>query len=225
MSHDKRKEALAKEWYTWKSWPWQQPIDKIRAYFVSGVVELKVRCARRETVGFCCAQGEKVAMYFSFLGRATVRADLVVNSRYLFSFYRLFPAAGLYTMWLVFPSIVGLPLFLQQSGTNNINVVWMPIYGILIALWITFFLEFWKREQSFRAMTWGTSDFETVETLRPEYVNSKQAMRTRSAVTGKVVFFDAQSTRIRRVSVSTVGYVCPFSCANQACQCSFLARV
>lgn len=65
--------------------------------------------------------------------------------------------AGMYTMWLCFPAIIGVALFIHQLADNTIGVQWIAIYGILIALWITAFLEFWKREQTFRAMEWGTS--------------------------------------------------------------------
>ncbi len=64
---------------------------------------------------------------------------------------------GMYTMWLSFPALVGLALFIHQLVDNTIGVKWIAVYGILIALWITAFLEFWKREQTFRAMEWGTS--------------------------------------------------------------------
>ena len=33
--HDKRKDSLAAEWFRWCAWPWEQPIDRIRSYFVS----------------------------------------------------------------------------------------------------------------------------------------------------------------------------------------------
>jgi hypothetical protein len=121
--------------------------------------------------------GEKVAMYFAFL--------------------------GMYTMWLTFPAVLGVALFVHQVIVKKIAVEWVPIYGILVALWITLFLEFWKREQSFRAMQWGTSDFEESESLRPEFINDPHARQIRSYVHGKLEYEDKQSQRYNRIAIST----------------------
>jgi hypothetical protein len=152
--HDASRDDLKRKWFRWDTWPWQQPIDDIRAYF-----------------------GEKVAMYFTFL--------------------------GMYTMWLMFPAVLGFALFIHQLAEDKIAVNWVPIYGILVALWITLFLEFWKREQSFRAMQWGTSDFEESESLRPEFINDPHARQIRSYVHGKLEYEDKQSQRYNRIAIST----------------------
>jgi len=175
-THDPRKAALAREWYQWKTWPWQQPIDKIRSYF-----------------------GEKVAMYFAFV--------------------------GLYTTWLFWPALLGLALFLHQATSTNIAVVWMPIYGILVAIWITFFLEFWKREQSFIAVKWGMSKFEEGETLRPEYVSNKLVERARSYVDGKPVFWDSPIKFLGRVSLSTAMVTMCSGIAIVICLAIFSLRI
>jgi hypothetical protein len=64
---------------------------------------------------------------------------------------------GAYTAWLIFPALVGIPLFIHQLSAEKVGVVWLPIYAILICLWGTMFFEFWKREQAALAMRWGTS--------------------------------------------------------------------
>ena len=43
------------------------------------------------------------------------------------------------------------------------------IYSIFIAAWANIILEEWKRKECRLAMTWGMSDFEEKEALRPEY--------------------------------------------------------
>jgi len=142
-------DELYRKWSTLFKLPWDQPIGEIRNYF-----------------------GEKVALYFAFLGH--------------------------YTKWLAFSAIVGLALFFHQLGelskgtdgkgtflapaklVNDSNgspyvVVYtdVPEIGIFagfMALWATFMLEFWKRKQAAYAMYWGTSSFEKSEVVRPEFL-------------------------------------------------------
>ncbi|RYH14898.1 hypothetical protein EON65_32805 [archaeon] len=59
-----------------------------------------------------------------------------------------------YTTNLQVPAVAGLMVFAQQWYTNDIDSAWMPFYAILIALWGTYFLEFWKRECNSLGFRW-----------------------------------------------------------------------
>eukprot|EP01091_Cochliopodium_minus_P011715 TRINITY_DN339_c0_g1_i4.p1 TRINITY_DN339_c0_g1~~TRINITY_DN339_c0_g1_i4.p1 ORF type:complete len:898 (+),score=254.62 TRINITY_DN339_c0_g1_i4:225-2696(+) len=89
--------------------------------------------------------GEEIGLYFSF--------------------------TEFYARWLIAASIVGviallieLIFFKQQLDT------WpSAAYAIFLALWATWFLEFWKRKNSALNHEWGTEMFEESEKTRPEY--------------------------------------------------------
>jgi len=93
---------------------WHQPIDQIAAYF-----------------------GEKLAMYFKFL--------------------------GYYTFGLVSPMLWGLVAFglALAFGSGSFVANWADVgYSIQIMFWSTLLLENWKREESTQAHRWGMRDLE-----------------------------------------------------------------
>eukprot|EP01031_Cornospumella_fuschlensis_P026837 gene26837-32435_t len=59
-----------------------------------------------------------------------------------------------YTTNLQVPAVAGLLVFAQQWYTKDIDSALMPFYAILIALWGTYFLEFWKRESNSLGFRW-----------------------------------------------------------------------
>lgn len=63
-------------------------------------------------------------------------------------------------------------------------------------------LEYWKREQSIRALLWGMSGFQHDEPDRPEY----EGLETTSAVDGsKTLFFPPRKERLRfNITMSVV---------------------
>lgn len=157
---------LYEQWAHWSNFYKLQPLDHIRVYF-----------------------GEKVAMYFAWL--------------------------GYYTYFLVPASIVGLIVFIYGLVTISNDIVsvescdwsnnftmcpkcdrWCPywnyaaicndvrashmfdngatvFFAVFISLWGTFFLEFWKREQSAIQFRWNLMNFqEEEEPPRPEFLAS-----------------------------------------------------
>ena len=142
-------DELFSKWNSLFKLPWSQPIEEIRDYY-----------------------GEKIAMYFAFLGH--------------------------YTQWLFVAGIVGLAIFIHQlinieqgtgsanflAATQVVNVSGVPevivytevpevsFYAIFVVLWGTFMLSFWKRSEARHALRWGTSNFERTEVVRPEFVPS-----------------------------------------------------
>lgn len=85
--------------------------------------------------------GESVAIYFAWLGH--------------------------YTKWLMFSSLIGVPVFIiiiffEDSGIE-------AFYAIFLAFWATLFLESWKRRNAEIAFNWNMRNFEETEKTRPEF--------------------------------------------------------
>uniref|UniRef100_A0A7S3LXU2 Anoctamin n=1 Tax=Palpitomonas bilix TaxID=652834 RepID=A0A7S3LXU2_9EUKA len=102
----------------------KQPLDEIRNYY-----------------------GEKVAMYFAWL--------------------------GFYTQWLFFATVVSVCFGLFQMYVIYAEVTddrVTPFYCLFLAVWATFYLEFWKRKCAALSHRWGVSDYSARETPRPEFV-------------------------------------------------------
>lgn len=154
--------VLVPAWLPWSVKSWKQPIDAIREYF-----------------------GEKIAMYFSFLGHLTT--------------------------YLLPIGIVGLVVMLDVIGEStdengNYSVAYglgharlIPLFGLLIALWSQILLEYWKRKESTNAMMWGMSNFEESERNRHEF----EGEIIRSPSTGKMITYFPQSVKRRRVAWSS----------------------
>jgi len=89
LHHPLERRRLKKDWYVWFNKPWFVPLHRVRAYF-----------------------GEKVAMYFSFLGH--------------------------YTQWLLAPSFIGVIVYVHQRAADDVTVPELPLFAIFIALWATY---------------------------------------------------------------------------------------
>ncbi len=51
-----------------------------------------------------------------------------------------------YTKWLIVAAIVGFILFVIEVATGwGVDNALAPVYAVFIALWATFYIEFWKR--------------------------------------------------------------------------------
>lgn len=96
--------------------------------------------------------GEKVALYFEFTAH--------------------------YTTWLLPLAIagllVGIDMVVEASMAGSLNDALLsgytiPFYCIFVSFWSQLMIEYWKRRESRRAMEWGMSNFEEVETERPEF--------------------------------------------------------
>ena len=91
--------------------------------------------------------GEKIAFYFAWLTH--------------------------FTNWLIAPGIIGLclALFLVSRKVEEVNrSIIGPAFGIFLMVYMTIYLEFWKRRSATLAFRWGVSDFEKREPERPEYI-------------------------------------------------------
>eukprot|EP00002_Diphylleia_rotans_P002649 TRINITY_DN11681_c0_g1_i5.p1 TRINITY_DN11681_c0_g1~~TRINITY_DN11681_c0_g1_i5.p1 ORF type:complete len:722 (+),score=168.54 TRINITY_DN11681_c0_g1_i5:43-2208(+) len=132
--------------------------------------------------------GEYVALYFSWL--------------------------GFYTRWLIAPAIAGAIAFIVQVSDNFDSPV-VPAYCIFMALWSTFFLEFWKREQAALAFKWNTIGVEEEEKPRPQFQGERIVNRLTGELeivyppwkrTAKYFFsYPAIGTLLAGVIVATLG--------------------
>jgi hypothetical protein len=87
--------------------------------------------------------GEKIGLYFGFVEH--------------------------YTTWLIAPAVIGVPFQIAVFATGDYSAPFLPFFSVFIALWAVFMLEFWKRKEKTLAMKWGTLDFESNETDRPDF--------------------------------------------------------
>ena len=184
-----------------------QPIDAIKEYF-----------------------GEKVALYFAWLG-----------------FYTTFlvPAAILGIICFVYgvatteKSPVVQEMCSDPRGANGSHLFYMcPLcdkkcsyfllngncmyakathyfdneatlfFALFMSIWATVFLEFWKRKQVSLAHEWHSIGFEkNEEQVRPEYAAANETMRN-NPVTGQLEVYMPASKKFRRLlgSVSVVAF-------------------
>ena len=88
-----------------------------------------------------------------------------------------FAWAGEYTFFLTWLSLLGVPafilwiidLFLEPS---NLGEWTASVYALIVTIWTTLFLEFWKRRQTVYAYKWGMENFEQTERPLATYCRS-----------------------------------------------------
>ena len=123
--------------------------------------------------------GEKIGLYYLFMGH--------------------------YTRWLIAPAVIGLGLqiycwFHYTTIRQGFNSRAMPFFSAFICLWAITMLEFWKRKQARNALEWGTNDFETYETDRPDYRGS----RVTSYINGEMILYFPPEERNKYVNQSSL---------------------
>ena len=91
--------------------------------------------------------GEKVGFYFGFLGYSI--------------------------KWMLPISVIGLAVFIVQQIRSPALLKWNYIgsvfWSILMPIWATLFVEFWKRKSEARAVRWGMDTLDLAEPSRPSY--------------------------------------------------------
>ena len=119
--------------------------------------------------------GEKIGLYFLWLGH--------------------------YTIWLFVAGVVGFAAWINIAANgNDPNAEVMPYFSVFMALWATFFLEFWKRKESFHAMKWGMVGYEEEEQDRPQFVGELR----KSPVDGRQYLYFDRSEEQKRASQSCI---------------------
>ncbi|KAJ5079890.1 ngep-related [Anaeramoeba ignava] len=91
--------------------------------------------------------GENIAYYFSYL--------------------------SLYSRWLIVPSIIGIILTILKYSSSSIENKFgyiSLIYCLFNALWVTLFIEYWKRDSMTIASNWDLLDYKaSKESDRPQF--------------------------------------------------------
>ncbi|XP_065927949.1 anoctamin-4 isoform X7 [Magallana gigas] len=174
VGKDNDRHLLYELWARPGRWYKYQPLDQIRGYF-----------------------GEKVGIYFSWLGFYTSMLIPVAIAGVIAFIYGLAtimddvpsteicedPVISNYTMcpmcdqrcsyWHLSDSCT------YSRATYLFDNPATVCFAIVMALWASFFLEFWKRRQAEIEYEWDVADFEEgEETVRPEYEASVSRRRT-----------------------------------------------
>ena len=120
--------------------------------------------------------GEGVAFYFAFL--------------------------GFYTLWLLVPTVLGAVLFVSQLSHTSLDSPLVPFFCVLMSLWASFFIEYWRRRQAVLSNRWGTWQLAAhdEELMRPEY---RGALK-RHDVTGELTREYPLRKRVKKVSVAVL---------------------
>ena len=146
LHSEKEREALRAAWLGVHIVPWKQPINSIRDYF-----------------------GEKVGLYFAFLGH--------------------------YTTWLVSLAICGTLVGLDVVAEMNVQAASAPFFAVVVAFWSVLMLEYWKRAEATLAMEWGMVGFEEEEHNRPEFTGES----IQSFINGQDIKYFAPEQRLKHV--------------------------
>lgn len=119
-----------------------------------------------------------------------------------------------YTKYLWIAAVVGLPLFLLQLWTGEVDSPYSGFFSIFIAFWGTCFLEFWKRENSTLAFTWGVHEVEKDEQERETVkVWSQLLLLSRSvAASGQLFVIHPTLQRAARVIQGGAGAALEIRC-------------
>lgn len=112
--------------------------------------------------------GEKIALYHLFLGH--------------------------FSEFLILPSFIGFAFQIVVWATLNFSSPVLPFFAVVITVGSIIMLEGWKRKESFTALKWGMSDFESRELERPEFTG----VEIKSFVTGEdIIYFPPADFRTR----------------------------
>jgi hypothetical protein len=68
----------------------------------------------------------------------------------------MYAFVNFYTMWLINPAILGLMVTFRQYQIGSLITLWSFVYALVISIWITVFIEFWKRQENELRQRWGT---------------------------------------------------------------------
>ena len=186
------RQKLRMEWAAFRKWYKFQPLDAIKDYL-----------------------GTSIGLYFAWLGfYCTMLAPVAILGIIVF-LYGIGDSTSYKPAEDVCDSnqetYVMCPLcdkqcwywYLKDSCTYMKVAHWFDndlsmAFAVIMSIWSTMFLEFWKRKQAVLAYTWHTSDFEEVEEqVRPEYAAVVTTLRENPA-TGRMEPFTPRMTLYRK---------------------------
>ncbi|KAM5324819.1 anoctamin-7 isoform 2-T2 [Glossophaga mutica] len=191
-----QRQVLFWHWARWRSWHKYQPLDHVRRYF-----------------------GEKVALYFAWLGFYTgwlLPAAVVGTLVFLVGCFLLLsdtPTQELCSSadgFEMCPLCPDCPFWTLSSACALVQAGRLFDHGgtvffsVFMALWAVLLLEYWKRKSATLAYRWGCSDYEDIEERpRPQFA----ALAPETAlnpVTGVEEPYFPKRSRMRRVLAGSV---------------------
>mmetsp|Transcript_32539 Transcript_32539/g.50655 ORF Transcript_32539/g.50655 Transcript_32539/m.50655 type:complete len:612 (+) Transcript_32539:170-2005(+) len=163
LHHQGARDRLLDKWGWFKNWYKRQPIEDIREYF-----------------------GEKIALYFAFL--------------------------GYYTTMLWIPAACGVVLTFTQIyshlETGSMDNPWVPLYCCFITIWAIVFLSGWKRLEMTYQHEWETLEYEEQEEDRKEFIQSKHTLKELAPYTNEIVRYPEPNHRRTAILISCVVVGC-----------------
>jgi hypothetical protein len=146
-------EKLKSVWLSWRVTPWNQPFHAIKEYM-----------------------GEKVGMYFLFMGH--------------------------YTRWLSAPAFVGFILqciiWSYPNKEEGYDAPFLPLFSVFMVTWAILMLQYWKRLEGKAALEWGCAGYEANQEDRPEFRGEKRP----SMVTGEEILYYSRDKRNACIALS-----------------------
>ncbi len=117
--------------------------------------------------------GEKISLYLVFLGHLSI--------------------------WLVPIGVIGLGAQVVIWSTGDYSHPVAPIYTVLLIIWSIIMLGFWKRQQSYTALTWGMTQFVNTQYERPEFMGELQL---NSFINGREMLYFPRNDFRQRIALS-----------------------
>uniref|UniRef100_A0A2R9CR59 Anoctamin n=1 Tax=Pan paniscus TaxID=9597 RepID=A0A2R9CR59_PANPA len=191
-----QRQVLFQHWARWGKWNKYQPLDHVRRYF-----------------------GEKVALYFAWLGFYTgwlLPAAVVGTLVFLVGCFLVFSdiptqeLCGSKDSFEMCPLCLDCPFWLLSGACALAQAGRLFDHGgtvffsLFMALWAVLLLEYWKRKSATLAYRWDCSDYEdTEERPRPQFAASAP-MTAPNPITGEDEPYFPKRSRARRMLASSV---------------------
>ncbi|XP_078185117.1 anoctamin-7 isoform X3 [Callithrix jacchus] len=191
-----QRQVLFRHWARWGKWSKYQPLDHVRRYF-----------------------GEKVALYFAWLGFYTgwlLPAAVVGTLVFLVGCFLVFSdiptqeLCGSQDSFEMCPLCLDCPFWLLSSACALAQAGRLFDHGgtvffsLFMALWAVLFLEYWKRKSATLAYRWDCSDYEDIEERpRPQFAASAP-MTAPNPITGEDEPYFPERSRARRMLAGSV---------------------
>lgn len=101
---------------------------------------------------------------------------------------------GHFALWMIPAAFLGLIVQIVVFATLDFSSPILPFFGIIMAAWSIIMLEYWKRNESFISLKWGTTTFEQTEQNRPEFWGTEE----KSFIDGADILYYPEGRRRRQ---------------------------